>query len=439
MNDGTEAALVFVRSVAFPTPSAGDISPAGERIVLRREEAAMLWSRLAEESVGDALGRAGIVVPVIGPPVEPNGEAIAFLPNDTGYVTLSEGEDPAVHFFQAICPRPPAFNLSPTNRSAFVGETIQLSASVVGYPPPQLEWRRNNTLLPAQTNAMLSLVEITVEEAGVYTVMAVNDHGMASASAQVTVRLMPDVRITEVHPAPLDQAGVATADWWELTNFEPQTVDLSNWRFNDNDGGLEDPFILPPGITIKPAQSIVFVQALSPAEFREWWGASNVPESVPIVAYTGGGLGFSANGDSIRLWNDFVTDSSRLAASVDFGIATSGTSFNYDPRIAMFGMLSRLGSNGVIRAASTQDIGSPGRILGPASNPRLTISLPLPGTVRIGFFAEAGRFYRLEARTALAGGEWFSITNGFIATQQGTAQLEFATPPPHRYFRVRVE
>lgn len=439
LDDGDEAALVFVRSVSFGQPSAGDISPTGDGILLRREEAARLWPRAVGESVGDAMGRTGTSVPVIGLPAEPNGEAVAFLRDGTGYVTLSEGEDPPLYYFQALCPRPPEFTLAPTNRVAFAGENVVMAATAVGYPPPHYQWSRDGDLLPGRTNAWLDLEKVEPEDAGLYEVVAANSQGTASALAELSVRLMPDLRITEVQSAPSSPAGVATSDWWELTSYENQPVDLSGWRFNDNDGGLDDPFELPEGLVIEPGQSIVFVEELSAAAFRQWWGTANVPASVPVVTYAGNGLGLSANGDGIRVWNDFVTDPAQWAASVDFGGATDGVTFTYDPPTAVFGGLSRLGFNGVVLAAAAPDLGSPGRILAPASSPGLSISRVAPETISVEFGVDAGRFYRLQSRGSIAQGDWIAATNGFVAIAQGTAQFELATSPDRRFFRVVVE
>ena len=77
----------------------------------------------------------------------------------------------------------------------------------------------------------------------------------------------------------------------------------------------------------------------------------------------------NANGNLIAgpVTNSAVSISNGLfVASVDFGAADAGVSFNYDLGTGQFGGNSRLGVNGVLRAARTTDIGSPGRIRGPA-------------------------------------------------------------------------
>jgi hypothetical protein len=96
---GAEVALTLLWEVPVADVSAGDISPDGHHLILRRENAAFLWTRGAEEPLLKALARPSRRVAVIGPPTEPNGEALAWRPDGTGYYTLSEGKRQPVYFF----------------------------------------------------------------------------------------------------------------------------------------------------------------------------------------------------------------------------------------------------------------------------------------------------------------------------------------------------
>lgn len=123
--DGSTLDLVFAGTVGFGKASGGDISADGRRIALRREDAATLWARCDDESIESALGRSGYSIPVIGPPTEDNGEAIAFLRQGMGYVTISEGRDQPIHYFASPCPVPPLvriMNHGTTVRIAFDAE-----------------------------------------------------------------------------------------------------------------------------------------------------------------------------------------------------------------------------------------------------------------------------------------------------------------------------
>lgn len=96
--------LELVRVIPFGKVNGGTISADGSLIALRREEFAAAWMRNAGESVGDALGRAGTQIPVVGPPTEANGEGISFMPDKSGYVTIGEGESSPIYFFRRVMP-----------------------------------------------------------------------------------------------------------------------------------------------------------------------------------------------------------------------------------------------------------------------------------------------------------------------------------------------
>lgn len=96
-----EAVLTFLGEVQFAEVSAGDVSPDGQRLLLRREDAAFVWSRAPGETVASALAKAPQRVAVIGPPAEPNGEAVAWAPDSQGYYTVSEGKRQPIYYFAA--------------------------------------------------------------------------------------------------------------------------------------------------------------------------------------------------------------------------------------------------------------------------------------------------------------------------------------------------
>jgi hypothetical protein len=67
------------------------------------------------QSVGDALKVAPLTIPVIGQPVEPNGESIAFHPDAHGYYTISEGAAQPLYYFARTdtSPVPPRVLVAP--------------------------------------------------------------------------------------------------------------------------------------------------------------------------------------------------------------------------------------------------------------------------------------------------------------------------------------
>jgi hypothetical protein len=152
------------------------------------------------------------------------------------------------------------------------------------------------------------------------------------------------------------------SDYWELTNFGTEPIDLNGYRWNDNLGGLYGNDVKSlDGLGIAPGESILFVQAdgllTNALGFLEWWGNS-LPPNLQIVIYDGNGL--SGNGDGIRLWGPNATGNADVIDSVDFGTASRGQSFTYEPATGVFGKLSVEGVDGAFKAATRDDVGSPG-------------------------------------------------------------------------------
>jgi hypothetical protein len=135
LDSGFLVTLRFVREVAFRSVSGADISADGSLIANRRPGRIGLWLRKAGQSVGDALAVDPITVPVIGPPTEPNGEAIAFDPNGLGYYTLSEGATQPIYFFARTDTSPPVPRV-------FVGSGEEWQFNDFGMPL-ESGWRTN--------------------------------------------------------------------------------------------------------------------------------------------------------------------------------------------------------------------------------------------------------------------------------------------------------
>jgi hypothetical protein len=263
-----------------------------------------------------------------------------------------------------LCRERPRFDAPLTNRTVLVGAPVRFQVSVTGCPFPGFTWRFNGQLIPGATNSFLDLPSVSTNHAGIYEVIASNRYGAATNTVTLTVRSKPALQITEVMSSPAQDATVETADWWELTNFEPQPLDLSGWRFNDSIGGLTDPFVLPGGLVVDAGETIVLVENLSAEEFAAWWGPKNLPLGLQIVTYSGNGLSFRATGDTLFLWDNVSTDPADFVSRADFGQADIGVTFIYDPITDQFGAKSQLGVHGAIKAQNSSDVGSPGRIIG---------------------------------------------------------------------------
>lgn len=178
--------------------------------------------------------------------------------------------------------------------------------------------------------------------------------------------------ITEIMSSASTTLGGTTvlpnSDFWELTNFGTNAINLTGYRWNDNQGGLigadPEPF---KDLIIAAGESIVFFQTNapasgSPAQFLEWWGAS-MPAGTRAVMFVGNGL--SSVADGIRLWGPDAVEDADTIDSVDFDAALRGSTFVYNPTSGKFDTFSTNGIGGAFKAAKADDVGSPGRTTGP--------------------------------------------------------------------------
>lgn len=80
-----------------PLVTAADITADGRVIGLRTPDEVLLWDRPPGVDIATAMG----AVPCVAPSeAERQGEALAFLPDGDGYITISEGANPPVHRFE---------------------------------------------------------------------------------------------------------------------------------------------------------------------------------------------------------------------------------------------------------------------------------------------------------------------------------------------------
>ena len=96
---GRTITLQRAASVAVPKGelvTSGDVSPDGSLVALRTYRTVLVWDRAEGRSVAQALTGHPCEAPA---PSERQGEALAFMPDGEGYVTLSEGKNPPLNRF----------------------------------------------------------------------------------------------------------------------------------------------------------------------------------------------------------------------------------------------------------------------------------------------------------------------------------------------------
>ena len=124
---------------------------------------------------------------------------------------------------------------------------------------------------------------------------------VCTARAQLAITETMSSASTNLGPAQV----TAGPDFWELSNFGTDPIDLTGYIFNDADatrGGDADATTLS-GVTIAPGESIILVQTGVPAvqtrdDFINWWGATNLPANLHIESSYGGSGGVAIVGGS---------------------------------------------------------------------------------------------------------------------------------------------
>jgi hypothetical protein len=78
-------------------------------------------------------------------------------------------------------PAPPTITTQPAGQSATVGANVSFTAAASGNPAPAFQWQKNGASLAGATNASLTLVNVQLGDAGVYSVVTSNSAGSATS------------------------------------------------------------------------------------------------------------------------------------------------------------------------------------------------------------------------------------------------------------------
>jgi hypothetical protein len=302
-------------------------------------------------------------------------------------------------------PAPAVILVPPTDAFVFEGQTAVFSVKAGGYPPTVYQWQANGVNIPGATNRTLSVPAATLTMSGrIYTVHVQNPHGSASASARLEVTTRPRLVITEVMAAVLGGTDSGRGDWFELTNFDTNAVNLFGYRFSDR-YSFDVSYTITEPLIIQPGESVVFVERLSAEQFAQWWGHDALPPGLQISTYTG--LGFSSLGDVINIWNSAETDPYDPVASAGFLESTRGFSLRFIPPDYYFVEDSVAGVDGAFRAAAGADIGSPGYLANPPA--RFVCITRTESEFVLRCRVIEGKAYALRSKTNLTDPTWIQI------------------------------
>jgi hypothetical protein len=223
-------------------------------------------------------------------------------------------------------------------------------------------------------------------------------------------------------------------DWWELSNLGNFPVNLHGFRFDDNHASLAAADVVTNSVFIKPGESVVFVEDMTPAQFQQWWGATKLPANLQIISYPS--IGFSASGDAIYLWNAAASANADTVVSVTFPAATRGVTFGYNPDSNTFGALSVAGQNGAFAAAVNGDIGSPGTLI---NLPRFTqYQFNNANRFAFTFITQPNRNYQVQYKADLNAPNWTVLTSLTAISNSFTLADPGASTNSSRYYRVVI-
>lgn len=196
-------------------------------------------------------------------------------------------------------------------------------------------------------------------------------HLAAVLASAASAPLSAQVIISEVDPS--GSAKLYNADWFELTNLGPSTVNLTGWRMDDNSNSFGASVALRGVGSIGSGQSVIFLESTDslPATdlaiqsaFKTAWFGGNAPAGLLLGNYNGSGVGLSQTGDAVNIFNAAGT----LIANVTFGAANVNATF--DNAIGLsnttIATLSAVGMKGAFLAPNGE-IGSPGVIPEPST------------------------------------------------------------------------
>lgn len=145
----------------------------------------------------------------------------------TGIAALSAGSYTSMAL---IGVGPPVLTLAVTNASGVYGRSVYLQAEATGTLPMSYQWRFNGTDTPGATDPVLQLHDIQFGQAGAYTVVVSNIHGMVTNSP-VNFSVLPFLITTEPRSQTVLPAATARFDVGVLG----QAPFWYQWQFNGAD------------------------------------------------------------------------------------------------------------------------------------------------------------------------------------------------------------
>lgn len=172
--------------------------------------------------------------------------------------------------------------------------------------------------------------------------------------------ILPKLAITEVMPSS-NHSGAIGGDWFEVTNFGNDPVDMNGFSWDD-DSQQSGKHLINSTYTIAAGEAVIFFQGLTadvPAWLQSWTQAIN---GLRVIAEDDfGPIGFSglsSGGDEVNLYDDKGQRVSQAAWTAND--VTAGVSIQFDTTGTLTGP-SQLGVDGAYNS-NDGDLGNPGNM-----------------------------------------------------------------------------
>ena len=338
-------------------------------------------------------------------------------------------------------PFAPIIVQAPVDAAVFAGQTARFAATTRGLPLPSFQWSANGQEIPGANQSTIEVRDVGEALSGTqYSVRVWNSLGSTNASARLSIVERPDLRFTEIMAIPTDEENNRHFDWFEVTNFGTNAVNLFGWRFAD-EPSFGSAFTITNQLAIRPAESVVFAERLDLRLFSLWWGEANLPADLQVSVYSG--IGLKSFGDTLYLWNPAAEDPYDYVATTLWAGATRGVSFECE-HICVTGLGcedeavrdSALGVNGAFQAATATDIGSPGYAAEPPLRILSVQADTVSGLLKTLCRVSAGRSYRLLRADTPSAADWTPLDG--VAATNNVLLLEDSIPTDGaRFYRVQ--
>jgi Lamin Tail Domain/Immunoglobulin domain len=354
------------------------------------------------------------------------------LESFTNSATLTVNSTPTPPLILSYTPALDSFD-------GYFGQTVDFNVLASGYPVPTYQWYKGASLILGETNAEFLLPLSDTNQSAIYSVVVTNVSGGTNLTFNLNVTPAPNLVITEVEASEgtnTDNGDPSSHnDWFELSNLGNFQVNLHGYRIDDSHALLSASAPVTNRTIIQPGESVVFVQDMTPDQFRAWWG-TNLSPSVQIIDYNGSGQGLSASGDGVYLWDAVASDDSDYATAVTFGAGTVGNTFGFDltylDQSGFEGGLTTNGVDGAFVAAVGGDIGSPGAII---NMPRFTSETQINGGFTLSWFSEPNWNYTIQYKTNLTDSTWTTLTE-IMSSNTNMMNYTDSTSNTQRFYRV---